>query len=347
MAKLGENNISTSLVATTIGETTNDVGALCQSNNINKWSKWKPVRKAQVTPMTAEDMKSVAYGLYGDRYDKPQGGASSPFRLGDFRNYNHDAYPPISPMIISVDGQTTPPYNIFRGDRIQIVFKLIAGDIDPKDLDPQTVREKNKETDGGYGGLSWIAETRDSSPTTVVRFPNEVFGTEIPNVEFTQFVTVEYMPRLQYMYYQGAYENKYISTAKKARDSSYQALFSLVSYADFISMVPMALFYDSISDKVIARVNITNTRDAIAEVRLRARFTISGGSTEYRVEGSLATLAGETMTTRTLQLNYLVQGADNTYNSVYFFLEKKVGEGWISLREERIIGETIYIPMPD
>ena len=170
MAKLGENNISISLVATTLEELTYDLGTLCQSNNINKWSKWKPVRKAQVTPMTAEDMKSVAYGLYGEGYNKPQGGASSPFRLGDFRNYNHDAYPPISPMIISVDGQTTPPYNIFRGDVAEIVFKLIAGDIDPKGFRPsETVREKNTETDGGYGGLSWIAETTDGSPTTVER----------------------------------------------------------------------------------------------------------------------------------------------------------------------------------
>ena len=132
---LPNTNISVAMVKAELGAATNDVGQLCIHPNVNKWSKWKPVAKAQVTPMTLEDMKSVSFGLdYNGHYNKPLGGASSPFRLGDFRGYYHNAYPPVKVIIISVNGQTTPPYNILKGSNATIIFKLIPGDINPKDL---------------------------------------------------------------------------------------------------------------------------------------------------------------------------------------------------------------------
>ena len=107
--------INTSKVRTELSESSNKVGDLCRSDKINKWSKWKPVRFPKVTPMTLEDMKSVSFGLdYNGNYNKPLGGASSPcLELSDFRGYYHNAYPPVYVQIISVNGQTTPPYNIF------------------------------------------------------------------------------------------------------------------------------------------------------------------------------------------------------------------------------------------
>ena len=46
---LGTTNISTSLVAQTIGEGSNDVGTLCKSTKINMWSKRKPVRDERIS----------------------------------------------------------------------------------------------------------------------------------------------------------------------------------------------------------------------------------------------------------------------------------------------------------
>ena len=121
---LGTTGISTSLVASTIGAGSNDVGTLCTHPNINKWSKWKPIRKATTQSLTDTDLASANYGLevlsgttyslframqgeegdigVGVIYQKPTGGAQSPFRLGDFRNYNHSAVIPFGTGIQSM-----------------------------------------------------------------------------------------------------------------------------------------------------------------------------------------------------------------------------------------------------
>ena len=94
MAALPLTGITTSLVAQTIGVGSNDVGTLCSSTKINKWSKWKPISIAKVTGLTESDLQSANYGLsipaadsddgtylsqtWG--YIKPTGGANSPYR---------------------------------------------------------------------------------------------------------------------------------------------------------------------------------------------------------------------------------------------------------------------------
>ena len=110
---LGTTNISTTLVANTIGVGSNDVGTLCTSTKINKWSKYKPISAPFVVsdsnwfPQGTLDKlaQKIKYGLkystinadWNDihqinwNYDKPFGGTNSPYRLGDFRKYKHDA----------------------------------------------------------------------------------------------------------------------------------------------------------------------------------------------------------------------------------------------------------------
>lgn len=102
---LPNTGISTSLVRSTIGAATNDVGSLCTHPNINKWSKWKPVLFNSVNGLTVANLQSANFGLQPSAsstsyasvvslkwgYNRPAGGASSPYRLGDFRNYNHTA----------------------------------------------------------------------------------------------------------------------------------------------------------------------------------------------------------------------------------------------------------------
>ena len=114
---LPNTNITTSLVKTTIGASTNNVGALCKHPNINKWSKWKPVRFNKVSGLTDLDIKNINYGIdyvsfssienirtaYNLNqtilsYNKPRGNTifpAEPYRLGDFRNYEHNAVDPI------------------------------------------------------------------------------------------------------------------------------------------------------------------------------------------------------------------------------------------------------------
>lgn len=102
------NNIGIELVAQTLGVTNwkrNHVGWLCIDPAVNMWSKWKPIIKNGVEPLLYEDLENANFGLvppspsnnYANivnvrwTYQKPTGGATSPHRLDDFRNYNHGA----------------------------------------------------------------------------------------------------------------------------------------------------------------------------------------------------------------------------------------------------------------
>ena len=110
---LPDSNISTTLVGNTLGSGSRDVGTLCTHPNVNKWSKWKPIRSSKLEGITLSDLVAVNYGLnivqYGSvtsvvsaygingglwAYLMPRGGAvDEPYRIGDFRNYDHSAPP--------------------------------------------------------------------------------------------------------------------------------------------------------------------------------------------------------------------------------------------------------------
>ena len=113
---LPNSNISVAMVKAELGAATNDVGRLCIHPNINKWSRWKPVRHSTVTVITAAELANVKSGLeileftnfvdlldfyrlndndYKFNYQRPRGGSNNPpepYRLGDFRNYEHAAF---------------------------------------------------------------------------------------------------------------------------------------------------------------------------------------------------------------------------------------------------------------
>ena len=106
--KLGSTNISTTTVANALQTSSHDVGTLCRSSNINMWAKGKPVSYATNTGITDAQRSSwpcnhgfniptsTSMLLHGSwTYNRPQGGSSSPYRLGDFRGYDTDATPPI------------------------------------------------------------------------------------------------------------------------------------------------------------------------------------------------------------------------------------------------------------
>ena len=104
---LPNSNISVAMVKAKLSAATNDVGQLCTHENINKWSKWKPVRHNSLVPITQAQLESpeVNFGLKPPTrntdytkivdtkwtYEKPTGLSTSPYRLEDFRNYYHNA----------------------------------------------------------------------------------------------------------------------------------------------------------------------------------------------------------------------------------------------------------------
>lgn len=87
------------------GVPSTDLGTLISQGNFNQWSRWKPIDSPELT-LTEAELKKRNFGLnitngkitdwsniksWG--YNKPTGGASSPYRLGDVRDYNTDARP--------------------------------------------------------------------------------------------------------------------------------------------------------------------------------------------------------------------------------------------------------------
>lgn len=117
---LPQTNISLSDIRDTLQTATNDIAALCKHFDVNKWAKYKPINCPGLTesdvlagafwPQGLQDdnfyrqwgLNLRPYGNYPDftpeqqgwGYDKPQGGDNSPYRLGDFRGYYHDAICP-------------------------------------------------------------------------------------------------------------------------------------------------------------------------------------------------------------------------------------------------------------
>ena len=92
-------NITTALIRNSLNESTSTIGGLVLSAQINKWSRYKPVRG---TFPSASDGK---YGLDPGNswaYNKPRGAANSePYRMGDFRGYEDDMNLTPPPVYIS------------------------------------------------------------------------------------------------------------------------------------------------------------------------------------------------------------------------------------------------------
>ena len=132
MAALPTTNITTTLVANTLGVATRNVGELCTSSKINMWSKRKPVRDTRLSiPVnevgvgnsqnSAENYGLIIPDYQGDdslltTYKRPTGGPSYPYRLGDFRGYDHNA---VAPVIIP-----PPPSKLEK--RMNIIAAMIA-----------------------------------------------------------------------------------------------------------------------------------------------------------------------------------------------------------------------------
>ncbi len=167
---LPNNNITTQLVKNTIGSMSNNVGVLCTSLNINEWSKWKPI-KANATTLTNEILEQNNYGIgilsattpntlfslvannlrKGYKYNMPQGGETSPFRLGDFRNYTHIAEVPILNFYSDDDvveiGNVASDYSveISTKETLNDTYGIMPSDIYPTDATHRGVYFTNKD----------------------------------------------------------------------------------------------------------------------------------------------------------------------------------------------------------
>lgn len=304
---LPNSNISTTLVGNTIGSGSRDVGTLCTHPNINKWSKWKPVQFDKTEGLTESDLISVACGLSRNPqtqeilYRKPRGGTNNEYyRLGDFRNYNHLAVPPVNVVIVGVKGGpltgdtiiTEPPFILIYGFDYYIDFKLVPGDIDPLWINPQTSRIKNTDSAGGYGGLTWMIGPNLPEQE---RLPDEVFTCEyFDGPTYTQKITARSGDlRVQYCYYKGSTINKYGTTPHYIEDdgfyNSYRSLFSLRNVSAGISSSTFILS-KPLNGNLVVRMNIFNNEAYNLNVKIKLQYERIETGITYNLDTGAFTL---------------------------------------------------------
>jgi hypothetical protein len=361
MAALPLTGISTSMVAQAIGEGSNDVGTLCKSTKINKWSAWKPIASPLGT-LTQVDVENAGYGLtrvnamqfpWEISYIKPRGGAhNEPFRLGDFRNYNHSALPPVNVEIVAVNSsqfgnQTTSPFTLIDGFAYTFVFKLpIAGEINPTKIDSRAVRTKNTNPAGGYGGLTWVSGLYGTAEPYYYRQPNEVFS--CPSTEqLSQILLISSTLRLQYCEYLGDADGRYRTIPTLwAENETYRSLFSIRNLsASFAYHSTQGVWYDPISKKVFVRVLTTNNENfGISTARMTFKYKVNNG-TEITLVTPSFSMDANTTNNRSYEIAGGVQGQDNDYY-VRGWLEvyNAYSDTWIEV-DYWLLEKTIYIPI--
>lgn len=148
--------VSVDDVADCLGMTRSSTLAdLCTSSRINVWAKYKPTDYNAAFTDNWSKGKDGNYGLnitvdnrvsswsalvaeyskanngYSNIYKRPSGGATSPYRLGDFRGYNHKAKPEISDYLAATnyreDSQISlsVAYNVVTADGDQVSYNAI------------------------------------------------------------------------------------------------------------------------------------------------------------------------------------------------------------------------------
>lgn len=147
--------VSVDDVKSLLGESSNDLATLCKSSKINVWAKYKPTDYNAAFADNWSKGKDGNYGLnitvdnrvsswnalvaeyskanngYSNIYKRPSGGATSPYRLGDFRGYNHKAKPEISDYLAATnymeDSQISlsVAYNAVTVDGDQVSYNAI------------------------------------------------------------------------------------------------------------------------------------------------------------------------------------------------------------------------------
>nr|DAG96839.1 MAG TPA: hypothetical protein [Crassvirales sp.] len=138
------------------GLSSNDLGTLIKNANINVWAKYKPTVYPSPFPddwyrggdgnyglnITVDNKVSTVSNLvaqysktnngYSNLYKRPTGGSSAPYRMGDFRGYNHVANPELSDYLAVTQltresaHQLAVAYNVITTDGDQVSYTQIS-----------------------------------------------------------------------------------------------------------------------------------------------------------------------------------------------------------------------------
>ena len=155
MGLVTTTNINTVTVRDAIGESVTAVAALCDSGKVNMFSKYKPISSNKVVGLEEADYAAASYGLVIPSLSNPKNTSGTNWaynrpgsygrRLGDFRNYYHDAPIPLK----QVKG-TAIAINRFTGGSHNIPFSIVQA---PSGYEGYVLNVSNLTPLGGDGVL--------------------------------------------------------------------------------------------------------------------------------------------------------------------------------------------------
>lgn len=200
MNVLPQNNITTEIVRTTLNASNNDVGALCLNKNVNMWSKWKPT-DSDCDTLTTSDLIHSNYSLNivvanspqqlhtyivennnkGITYEKP-----NKYRLGDFRNYYHNAVQPITSIF--ADGDVIGLSNIANQSLYTLTPQVVEYNVNVDDIYKCTNEWGEQQTLSR--GVYFTNATTEVWSTTTIPWNNNQWkqlannGDEVIAIEF-------------------------------------------------------------------------------------------------------------------------------------------------------------------
>lgn len=314
MAQLPTTNISTTLVRNTLGEDNNDVGLLCLSNNINIWAKYKPHSLSEPSGVESDGYRD--HGLYRSSdtkaitYARPAGGASDPYRLGDFRQYNHSAKPPVQfnftkVVEINTNQVLTAPYRFIIGFKYEFTFNILLGDILPSEIHSKTVETKNTDAWGGYGGISLFSGL--NAHAIQERASSQVFSGGSINNKITLICEGAGFNgfHFDYCYFDG--DDTYQNLGWKMEYQGYRDDFN-EGYIDFDSTIG-SFWWDSLAGLPRCKLSIVNnTGRSFTSFRVTYQWTSTGSNSSGTVNPVNVAATGTT----TVDLTLAVGGNNGT-----------------------------------
>lgn len=279
-------NVTTTAVRNVLGESTNNVGELCSSPNINEWSTNKPY--SLIAPANAEMEGGIyprVHGLWrlksgGVIYKKPAGGESDPYRLGDFRSYNENH---IAPVGVHIHGSN----EIIQGFSRNMSFSFWRGAINPVDITEQT--NPVKRTSGeGYGGIA-IAP-RNAGVGDEVSSDN-VYTADNSGTQYT----VQINSDLFDFYYverriEGTYHIVGGTAPYKIEDLSYRDYITVVPFGVSIneSSVVWVDFSSELGPQLIVNTSYSNSSSSSRSFTIEITATLTNNNGTYNISTSSA-----------------------------------------------------------
>ena len=339
--------VDTDVVKVALGEDTDDVGELCISPSINMWAASKPASIfAPEVQVLGSGIKS--HGIHRKypsinefHYNRPKGGDDT-YYIDTFSYYNHLAGPPVQVTIVSVKNLTTDtmlssPYVLLQGFRYRIKFTLVSGEIDPATIYEETVRTKNTDLGGGYGGIT-IAEAASTNVDS-----DDVVSSPISNKEIDILCTKSSGDPFYFFYcqYSGSEDTQYSTLEYMLEDQSFLDDFSASIVNLSISFTK--IWWGAIAGQPQVAITIGNSSGInFNDLRVRYVYSSTGASgTVYDLGVDVPTTGG----TSSAYMNVGSNGpGDHTYRVIaYIEMYDNVTGTWNVIKQASGSG-TVTIP---